>query len=198
MADKTIKAAKKLMRTEVTNILSTMSEANREQQSNEIFGKLMNNEKFKQSQRVSVFINMADEIKTAKIIEEIFKQGKRCFIPRIILKSKHMDMVEMSSLEEIHNLPTIKWGMRQPEVVDKEAMDVGGLDFMVVPGVAFGPDCSRLGHGSGYYDYYFARYKAKFGNLPHLAGVCFKEQIKDAIPMTEFDVRVHEVITSTN
>lgn len=40
MADKTIKAAKKLMRTEVTNILSTMSEANREQQSNEIFGKV--------------------------------------------------------------------------------------------------------------------------------------------------------------
>ncbi|XP_053206753.1 5-formyltetrahydrofolate cyclo-ligase-like isoform X2 [Panonychus citri] len=186
---------KKVLRSEITSILNSMTEVNRCSQSDEILSKIINHEKFKESQRIAVFIGMPEEIKTGKIIEQIFKLGKKCFIPRIILKSKHMDMVEMKSLEEIENLPTIKWGIRQPETVTREAMDDGGLDFMIVPGVAFGPDNSRLGHGAGYYDNYFARYKAKFNRLPFLAGVCFKEQIHNSIPMGQYDVYVDHVIT---
>ena len=58
-------------------------------------------------------------------------------------------------------MPTTKWNIKQPSDDDirEEALENGGLDLMLVPGMAFTEDGKRLGRGKGYYDTYLAKAK---------------------------------------
>ncbi|NP_001398268.1 5, 10-methenyltetrahydrofolate synthetase-like isoform 5 [Mus musculus] len=57
---------------------------------------------------------MQDEVETEVIIKDIFKQGKICFIPQYQFQSNHMDMVRLTSPEEIALLPKTSWNIHQP------------------------------------------------------------------------------------
>lgn len=73
----------------------------------------------------------------------------------------------------------------------------GGLDLILMPGVAFTMDGKRLGHGMGYYDKFLENYFNR--NPKHstkLFGLAFKEQIFDEIPITDKDIILHEIITA--
>ncbi|ANB15634.1 5-formyltetrahydrofolate cyclo-ligase [Sugiyamaella lignohabitans] len=66
-------------------------------------------------------------------------------------------MLEIGSIEEINQLkPAGKYKLREPPLAESSitAFMAGGLDLIIVPGVAFTPGCHRLGHGKGYYDSY--------------------------------------------
>nr|XP_013813959.1 PREDICTED: 5-formyltetrahydrofolate cyclo-ligase isoform X3 [Apteryx mantelli mantelli] len=74
---------------------------------------------------------MPDEIQTEEIIKDIFKQGKECFIPRYKPHSNHMDMLKLSSAEDISSLPLTSWNIHQPsddDNVREEALS-GGWRF---------------------------------------------------------------------
>jgi 5-formyltetrahydrofolate cyclo-ligase len=93
-------------------------------------------------------------------------------------KRKVMDMLRLNSLHEYENLARDAWGipsLSAESVKDREnAMggqgltlvgdgttgsegDLGGLDLVVVPAVAFDAQMNRLGHGAGFYDAFLAR-----------------------------------------
>ena len=93
-------------------------------------------------------------------------------------KRKVMDMLRLGSLEEYENLARDSWGipsLSAEGVNNREnAMggkgltlvgdsttsneeDLGGLDLVVVPAVAFDAQMNRLGHGAGFYDAFLAR-----------------------------------------
>ena len=61
--------------------------------------------------------------------------------------------------------------------------------LMLVPGVAFGKDGSRLGYGKGYYDNYLMD-KPSIKTL----GLCFSYQILDSLPTTDSDVRLNFLV----
>ena len=110
-----------------------------------------------------------------------------------------MEMIELESLQEYENLPETNWGIKQfPHNSPKEdAAMSGGLDLVILPGFAFDLDGKRLGKGGGFYDTYLAKLKESNPNqMPYLIGLAFKEQIKrDAIPMTDRDYKIDEVVT---
>lgn len=54
----------------------------------------------------------AEEVDTNCIIEDIFHHGKLCYVPRFL--GDTMDMLKVTSMEDIHSLPTYKWGIKQP------------------------------------------------------------------------------------
>jgi 5-formyltetrahydrofolate cyclo-ligase len=93
-------------------------------------------------------------------------------------KRKVMDMLRLNSLQEYENLARDAWGipsLSAESVKDREnAMggkgltlvgdgttgsedDLGGLDLVVVPAVAFDAQMNRLGHGAGFYDAFLER-----------------------------------------
>ncbi|XP_025916426.1 5-formyltetrahydrofolate cyclo-ligase isoform X1 [Apteryx rowi] len=87
--------------------------------------------KYQESQRIAIFLSMPDEIQTEEIIKDIFKQGKECFIPRYKPHSNHMDMLKLSSAEDISSLPLTSWNIHQPsddDNVREEALS-GGWRF---------------------------------------------------------------------
>ena len=61
--------------------------------------------------------------------------------------------------------------------------------LILVPGLAFGEDGSRLGRGKGFYD----KYLENFSGLK--IGICFSEQIFEELPMEPNDVFVDYIVT---
>ena len=69
---------------------------------------------------------------------------------------------------------------------------------VIVPGVAFGKDGTRLGHGMGFYDNYLAALKkacAKTGSKLTLIGFCHTAQIVQGIPTDPHDIAMDMVCT---
>lgn len=89
---------------------------------------------------------------------------------------------------------------------------LGGLDLILMPGVAFTHQGGRLGHGMGYYDKFLYEH---FNKNPHrytdspqsiadkiatkktiLLGLALKEQIVDVVPLDETDVLLDDILTA--
>lgn len=71
---------------------------------------------------------------------------------------------------------------------------IGGLDLMIVPGLAFTKKGHRLGGGKGYYDVYVQNCSHDPHGRPYTIGLAFNEQILHSIPTDVHDFMVDEVI----
>ncbi|PVU97165.1 hypothetical protein BB561_000716 [Smittium simulii] len=64
-----------------------------------------------------------------------------------------MEMLMINSIAELESLPLNKWGIREPLSPEgrKNCLDkqIGGLDLIVVPGLAFDAHGFRMGYGKG-------------------------------------------------
>ena len=67
------------------------------------------------------------------------------------------------------------------------------VDLVLVPGVGFGRDGSRVGHGVGYYDRYFARCRS-LGHDPFRIGVAYDLQVVTLPEPEPWDVGMDVII----
>lgn len=106
-----------------------------------------------------------------------------------------MTLVRLNSLNEIESLHKTKWNIPQPTEDDKreDALESGGIDLVLVPGLAFTLDGWRLGRGKGYYDFFLSSYLKKFPT-PYLLALALNQSIVDSIPHTDNDVKLNEVL----
>ena len=58
---------------------------------------------------------MPDEVETEYLLIDMFNKQKKCFIPRYDGSSRHMDMLELYSMQDLRSLPKTKWNIPQPE-----------------------------------------------------------------------------------
>ncbi|CAI4060657.1 hypothetical protein SKDZ_05G2640 [Saccharomyces kudriavzevii ZP591] len=152
------------------------------------------------ARRVACYMSMdKGEVMTEEVIKNLFHDGQEVFLPRCThtSESKHFKLREdhhahlifhrMSSLTMVHNLrPVGPYQLREPEAHIDEATS---LDLVLVPGVAFDIKTgARMGHGAGYYDDFFQRYKILHeGQKPLLVGLCLMEQVTSPIPLEKHD-----------
>lgn len=67
---------------------------------------------WQESQRISLFLSMSDEINTEQLLHQAFAAKKDLFIPRYI--GSNMDMVLLKSWQDYESLPLTSWNIRQP------------------------------------------------------------------------------------
>ena len=79
-----LKAAKKLLRSQIGAIVSAISETELQKQTKMIESKIFEAEWFKKSQRISVFISTKGEVITDNIIKKAFELRKDVYIPRFV------------------------------------------------------------------------------------------------------------------
>ncbi|RWS22113.1 5-formyltetrahydrofolate cyclo-ligase-like protein [Leptotrombidium deliense] len=183
--------AKKALRKDITKILLGMSDEQRIAQSKIVFEKILKHDRFINSNRVSIFLSIDNEVNTIPILEAMFKMSKTCFVPTY---DKIMKMVQLHSMQDYASLPVTKWNIKQPNDDGRnEALETGGLDLLIVPGVAFNKRCQRLGHGGGFYDRYIRQCRT-ISPKAYTIAVCFKEQIVDEIPTNDHDEVVDEIV----
>ncbi|XP_071424966.1 5-formyltetrahydrofolate cyclo-ligase [Pithys albifrons albifrons] len=192
-----LRAAKRALRGELRQRLRALGPAEKQRQSRLLGHKVIGHPKYKESKRIAIFLSMPDEVQTEEIIKDIFKQGKECFIPRYKPQSNHMDMLKLSSADDISSLALTSWNILQPSDDDntrEEALDSGGLDLIFMPGLGFDKKGNRLGRGKGYYDTYLERCMKHPHGKPYTIALAFKEQICEYVPVTENDVPIDEIL----
>ena len=75
---------------------------------------------------------------------------------------------------------------------------LAGIDFVLLPGVAFARDGARLGYGGGYYDKLLARIdsvKKTRPKHPALVAAAFSMQLVKEIPQEATDRKVEWLLT---
>ena len=83
-----------------------------------------------------------------------------------------------------------RYGFDQP-VAGSPMVEASEMAIVLVPGMAFGFDGSRLGHGAGYYD----RLLPEVGAEAHLVGVAWSGIVVAAVPTEPHDVAMTHVVT---
>ncbi|XP_072167119.1 5-formyltetrahydrofolate cyclo-ligase-like [Diadema setosum] len=190
-----VRAAKNVLRQELKRRLKCLSADEKVKQSHFITQKLLAHPVYQRSQRISVYLAMKDqEVDTDGILGDIFAQNKLCFIPQYI--GPKMNMLKLLSMDDYDSLPKTKWNIKQPAENDvrEDALQTGGLDLIILPGLGFSKDGHRLGRGKGYYDIYQKRCVDETGVKPATIALAFKEQMCESIPTNENDVPVDVVL----
>ena len=101
--------------------------------------------------------------------------------------------MEFCLWSEGDDLSISKFGIGEPQTAPVRPTSI---EVFLVPGVGFGADGSRVGHGQGYYDRFFARCFAA-DHDPLRIGIAHDLQIVDMPPPEPWDVAMHQVITPT-
>ena len=83
-------------------------------------------------------------------------------------------------------------GILEPDPSKHVKIETKKIDFIIVPGIGFSPDGTRLGRGGGYYDRYLETTLEQTLKI----GVAFSLQIIDEIPSQTHDIPVNRLITN--
>ena len=168
------------------NVLAKRDELQNRQEKSEIICKtVLQSDLFKKAKTVFVFLSFGSEVDTSLIVKTCFEQGKKVCVP-VCKKDCVMDAVAIQSTSDMTY--DNKYGIAEPKDVSN-VVDKLDIDLVIVPGSVFDKRLNRMGYGKGYYDRYFVGTKAK------RVALAFDCQIVDEVPVDEYDVKMHCIIT---
>lgn len=154
---------------------------------------IIQSEIYKQSNCILCYADFHGEVGTLTLIEDALLKGKHVFLPKVLenFTESRMEFYEVfSTLELINGYK----GIMEPTGNRARTFNYDEYKkddiLMLIPGVAFSKDGSRLGYGKGYYDYYLKDKPEIFK-----VGICFSMQITDSLPTDSNDVLMDLVVT---
>lgn len=133
---------------------------------------------------VYAFVSFGKEIDTSHIIKDALARGKRLLLPRVTKEG-----MVFKEVADLNNLIRSDYGILEPAGTLPDIWEDG---FMLVPGVVFGRDLYRIGHGAGYYDKFLAETEKNIFK----AGFCYNFQIIDKVPAEEHDIRIDAIYSN--
>lgn len=176
---------KKEMRALICTRVSEIPENERRTQDAAIYEDAISLPEWKAARNVFVYVGVGCEVSTGKLIEKFISDGKRVCVPLCRGKGE-MDAVRIASPD---SLKPGHYGIPEPQECG-EKVHPEELDIIIVPGVAFGLDGTRLGRGAGYYDRFLNRaVKAKRIALCREAALC------ETVPTETHDEKVHIIVS---
>lgn len=136
---------------------------------------------------VAAYVSVASEPGTGPLLEGLQSAGKRVILPRVL---PDLDL-DWAAYDGPGGLHTARRGLLEPEGRSLGLHAIGTADAVLVPGLAVGPDGTRLGQGGGCYDRALAR-------VPVGTFVCVllnSEEVLDTVPREAHDRPVNAVAT---
>ena len=173
---------KELIRERIKKKKQQLTDKEKEIEAANVFEKIEALPEFINAHNIMIYWSMPDELPTHDFIIRWSKK-KTMLLP--VVKGEDMLIKPFSTKEE---LKQGSLGIWEPDV-QKEYLN--SIDLVIVPGVAFDRDKSRLGRGKGYYDRYFINKRIV------KIGVCFDFQLLESIPIDSFDIKMDKVVTNS-
>ncbi len=182
-----IELEKQQIRAWMRQKLKAQSEADRYQKSREVAQKLKKDASFQDAKAIMFYISTEEEVETKGLLSDILKIGKKIAVPYM---DKNSSEIKPSFIQSIDaDLAKGNYGILEPKNEKIEAVSLGELDLVLVPGIAFDQANNRLGRGKGYYD----RFLAKLPRKVKTFGLAFDFQLVHELPVTELDVPLTRV-----
>lgn len=173
---------KRQLRKKMKEIKTCISLSERISRSSLIWSQIENKEIFNSAKTIMVYWSINDEVYTHDFILKWFKK-KQIILPCI--KDDNLELKVFSGIDDMECANC--FGIQEP--INENFTDISSIELIIIPGVAFDKQNSRLGRGKGYYDRFLRNTNA------YKIGVCFNFQILENIPIDEFDVKMDEVIS---
>jgi 5-formyltetrahydrofolate cyclo-ligase len=140
---------------------------------------------------VLAYASFGTEVQTDGFLRRVLSDGKALLLPRV--ERGGLGLYEVR--DPAGDLAPGTWGIREPKPERCPLGDPDGVDFALIPGVAFDRRARRLGYGGGFYDRLLA------GGLPEgtpLVSGAFGVQILAEVPTDPHDAPVDLVVTETD
>lgn len=160
---------------------------------------------FKNAGAIYGFMPMKDEVDILPVLRTAMQQGKMVFLPKIIEGTCEMEFFRITD-EPNQQTQANSWGIYEPkpglekyDISDVLENTAGNKIVVLVPGLAFGRDNTRLGRGKGFYDRFLGELKRKAAEIdreakPIFCGVCYRAQMVWTVPVEDNDVLVDLVL----
>ena len=136
---------------------------------------------------VMLYLSTPDEVDTASIALRCWQASKTVVVPKVLWQQRRMLPMEITSLTA--GLGTNPQGFREP--VSGKPFPTDSIDLVIVPGLGFGLDGSRIGRGMGFYD----RFLCSEEFLGTSCGLAFEEQVIEGMPAEAHDIPVNMLAT---
>lgn len=132
----------------------------------------------------------AEEIDTTPFLKQTLDLGKRIALPRVDRAEHRLRLFFVADLETDLRRGTLN--IPEPKRSCPEA-DPSSIDWVLVPGLAFDPQCYRLGRGAGYYDRLLPTLRP---DCPRWA-LALDAQWVDELPVEGHDVAIDGVVSAS-
>lgn len=174
------------LRKKIKSILLNLSSDEKKQKDRNIYNKLIKMQELIKAETIFSYVSMHEEVDTINIIKYILKEKKKLFVPRVALKTKQMDIIQISSLENLKIGTYATYNILEPGGRDSCRKD---FDILLIPGLGFDNENNRLGRGGGYFDKFLKNVKGL------KIALCYREQIFESIPVVQHDIKVDLIIS---
>ena len=182
----TIDGDKRDLRRRMLACRRALSVEERASRSAAITEKLLSLEAVQKARTVFAYAAMEDEVQTEPLIASLLDRGTRVAIPLVIGKRA----MEAALVPSMDAMETGAYGILTVRAERREILAPQEIDCVIVPGVAFGLDGSRLGMGGGYYDAFLPRAERAVR-----VAAAFQCQISEDIPSLPYDCGVDWIVT---
>ena len=177
---------KKSLRREIGRKKRAMSAEQIEAYSRELTDSFCQSPEYRAAQTVYAYLPYNQEVRTWKIIERAWADGKRVAVPKV-----YGDEMKFLYLEDFSHIAPGGWDIPEPTFDAPVAEDAAALVLM--PGLAFDPAGHRVGYGGGFYDKYL---EAHPGHT--LVALCYPFQYFEKLDVEAHDIPVNRVICAGN
>lgn len=183
----TVSVGKQTIRAQTLQHISALSKTYRHQADIRIQKTILSLPQYIQSKVICYYVSTKNEVDTIQLIKkELASQQKRVIVPKI--DAHNLDLYEITSWNDLH---TGTYGIKEPHNLFKR-IGPKDVNLFIVPGIVFGQDGSRIGHGKGYYDRLLQNV-----NVP-IIGLAYDIQMYPTVPHGARDAKLDIIITETH
>lgn len=173
---------KKTLRKKIREQKRAMTLEQIETASEKLVQMFLETEQYRTSKTIYGYLPYNQEVRTVPILEQALADGKKIAVPKV-----YGDEMKFIYLTDLTKVEKSDFGIPEPITDGPVGDDPTALVLM--PGIAFTKEGSRIGYGGGFYD----KFLAAEPNHPTIA-LCYDFQMVDELPTEEFDVPVDLVL----
>ena len=150
---------------------------------------VVNSRQFLIAETVGVYSPVGSEVRTEEIIKEAICSDKKVVLPRV--ESGGMKFYQINDKPfQLDNLVIGRFGIREPI---KKGEEVVKIDLLIVPGIVFDSQGSRIGYGRGYFDRFIAGAEISFS-----LGLAYQFQLVSyRLPQSHIDQKINGLSIET-
>ncbi|MBX6377218.1 MAG: 5-formyltetrahydrofolate cyclo-ligase [Clostridia bacterium] len=148
-------------------------------------------EEFRTARVVLVYASTPGEVPTWGLIRRALARGQVVAVPFVPPAGRPARLEPRRILDPEVDLVPGPLRVPGPDRGRTGPVTLSAVECAVVPGLAFGRDGSRLGHGRGYYDRLLRALPPSTRRL----GLAFAGQVFDSVPHDDSDEPVHVLVT---